>query len=58
MEFWDTLAHVALQHLKKGDQVYVTGSLKVDLYVKDAVQHKIARVLHFLSCFIDNLSIS
>ncbi|CAK9265225.1 unnamed protein product [Sphagnum jensenii] len=45
MEFWDTLAHVALQHLKKGDQVYVTGCLKVDLYVKDAVQHKIPRVV-------------
>ncbi len=44
MEFWDTLAHVAGQHLKKGDQIYVTGYLKVDVYLKDEVQQKITRV--------------
>jgi single-stranded DNA-binding protein len=46
MEFWDTLAHVAGQHLKKGDQIYVTGYLKVDVYLKDEVQQKITRVCH------------
>ncbi|CAM6019022.1 unnamed protein product [Sphagnum balticum] len=45
MEFWDTLAHVAGQHLKKGDQIYVTGYLKVDAYLKDEVQQKITRVV-------------
>lgn len=44
MEFWDSLAEIAGHHLKKGDQVYVTGRLMVDTFMKGDVNQRTARV--------------
>nr|GMD25091.1 protein OSB2, chloroplastic-like [Ipomoea batatas] len=30
LKFWDELAHIAFQHLKEGDQIYVSGRLVLD----------------------------
>ncbi|KAG0562412.1 hypothetical protein KC19_9G143900 [Ceratodon purpureus] len=45
MEFWDSLAEIAGYHLKKGDQVYVTGRLMVDSFMKGDVNQRTARVV-------------
>jgi len=45
MEFWDSLAEIAGHHLKKGDQVYVTGRLMVDTFMKGDVNQRTARVV-------------
>jgi single-stranded DNA-binding protein len=49
MEFWDSLAEIAGHHLKKGDQVYVTGRLMVDTFMKGDVNQRTARVSNWLS---------
>ena len=30
LQFWDDLAHVASEHVKKGDRIYVSGQLVSD----------------------------
>jgi len=45
VEFWDSLAEIAGHHLKKGDQVYVTGRLVVDTFMKGEVNQRTARVV-------------
>lgn len=55
MEFWDSLAEIAGHHLKKGDQVYVTGRLMVDTFMKGDVNQRTARVVvsnvHFVESY-------
>lgn len=35
LTFWDELAHIAFQHVQKGNQIYVSGRLVADLVEAD-----------------------
>ncbi len=45
VEVWDGLAKVAEQYLKKGDQVYIEGSLKTDKWVTKDTNEPRSRVI-------------
>ena len=45
IEMWDGLAKVAEQYLKKGDQVYIEGSIKTDKWVAKDTGENRSRVI-------------
>lgn len=45
IEIWDGLAKVAEQYLKKGDQVYIEGSIKTDKWVAKDTGENRSRVI-------------
>jgi len=45
IELWDGLAKVAEQYLKKGDQVYIEGSIKTDKWVAKDTGENRSRVI-------------
>eukprot|EP00250_Pteridium_aquilinum_P006014 c16010_g1_i1 orf=173-1327(+) len=46
LQFWDELAEIAAAHLKKGDRVYIAGSVWMETYLdKNSLQRSICKVV-------------
>ena len=52
LQFWDDLAHVASEHVKKGDRIYVSGQLVSDTVDEGPEKrHVYYKVSNLLVCF-------
>lgn len=56
LTFWEELAHVAHQHLEKGQQIYVSGRLVSDTVEsedgKQQTYYKVILTLVLAACFL------
>ncbi len=53
VEFWDRLAEVAAEYLKKGSLVYVEGRLKTDKYEDNGTNRYFTKVVGLALQFLD-----
>ncbi|KAG6555831.1 hypothetical protein Mapa_002472 [Marchantia paleacea] len=56
LEFWDELAEIAAHHVKKGDQIFVTGRIIVDKVVTPEATYTRVKVSVSNLCFVEPFS--
>ncbi|BBN10609.1 single-strand DNA-binding protein [Marchantia polymorpha subsp. ruderalis] len=56
LEFWDELAEIAAHHVKKGDQIFVTGRIIVDKAVTPEATYTRVKVSVSNLCFVEPFS--